>query len=944
MGDAIPGAPVSLHDVRVYRETHFAKLKPSETPKWESPITVAVSEDEASAYNASAPAFRRISMDVMVFAFSQELQHRLDLFDSAGLVPLGFLQAARHVPVNYVLVPASAAHEEHVYLLSLQIMEDFRIAEEVHAPRAWQLCQLWAQARDMKQKAGAAAEDSASAVAEMLKRIRCSKNCEYADKGTIMKRVIQDALNVYDRVVAAEAGDLLERAGAEFGSRSPLTSMSKLVKLSQAVQGAASSRKSNAVSLLRRTIHVMFLRLQLSLTDSQEGLAALGKTEIPRCILIAELLPEAASCLSSDGQPQSVQDVLLSLTASLPRPSAVEAAAREALHPSTKAGLSWVVKVLMGNLDGVLREMVHQDIKKTSAKQLLQHGKLNWSDDVQPKLESEAEAHKRKAVAAAVASRGIPDEDGLADALVQLVASPGSSTAPALADDFGGTSAAAAALEVIPAGKSEEPQPTKSPLEARAAHAKAALDGFLQVDVCPALDAGVGDWQVILEKLNTGCFEVSRDGFQLHAWVLDAASDAEPTLQDGESVFARAPVVSKVLAERFFKAAGRNTGAERHFTLLAPARGEGASGVLNKIMTEAPFEEAVADHLNILYKEISKGRGQRKSRTKLLERVFGFVSKAAAAAAANAPLKRCNRLHFTATSTMSDSVLNAPMPAEEHHQPRLTLERKVHILSPGGLLRGEDPEKSPSDECVLLHHEKAPELWEEVFHHYRVSTIATATPGSGTMLKAAIRMQIRAAALCKNEEHKAFLLEQLLEWAIGESRRATSWCFVTDADLGVKPAEGGSIGESESGSEQDEEQEEEAASPEEDSEASSEEEESPAAKKSATRGAAKAAAKAAAAGLKAMAAEAKKKAKAEAAKKGQDLEDAGGEAAAEELPAAAAKKLGGAPRRSRPGSASGLQTPHCATGGHSGCLAGGHTPERPPLHLPCGAKCSGGYS
>ena len=137
----------------------------------------------------------------------------------------------------------------------------------------------------------------------------------------------------------------------------------------------------------------------------------------------------------------------------------------------------------------------------------------------------------------------------------------------------------------------------------------------------------------------------------------------------------------------------------------------------------------------------------------------------------------------------------------------------------------------------------------------------------GAMLKAAIRMQIRAAALCKNEEHKAFLLEQLLEWAIGESRRATSWCFVTDADLGVKPAEGGSIGESESGSEQDEEQEEEAASPEEDSEASSEEEESPAAKKSATRGAAKAAAKAAAAGLKAMAAEAKKKAKAEAAKK-----------------------------------------------------------------------------
>ena len=283
---------------------------------------------------------------------------------------------------------------------------------------------------------------------------------------------------------------------------------------------------------------------------------------------------------------------------------------------------------------------------------------------------------------------------------------------------------------------------------------------------------------------------MSRDGFQLHAWALDAASDAEPTLQDNESVYAHSPPVNKILAERFFKGAGRNMGPEKpHFMLLAPARGEGARGMLTKILTEAPFEEAVADHLNVLYKEGPKGRGQRKSRTKLLEKILAYVSKAAAAAAAAAPPKQCNRLYFTATSTMSDSIVNAP-PASAEHQPRLTLARKAEILSQGGLLRGEDVENKGADDCVLLHHEKSPELWAEVFHHYRVSSVATATPGAGAMLKGAIGLQIRTAALCKNEEHKAFLQEELLAWAVRESRKPFSWCFAADSEFAAKPADG----------------------------------------------------------------------------------------------------------------------------------------------------------
>jgi hypothetical protein len=246
-----------------------------------------------------------------------------------------------------------------------------------------------------------------------------------------------------------------------------------------------------------------------------------------------------------------------------------------------------------------------------------------------------------------------------------------------------------------------------------------------------------------------------------------------------------------------------------------------------------------------------------------VERVLAFVSKATEAVAAAAPLnKKCNRLFFTATSTMSDCIINAPPPAEKD-QPRLTLERKAKIMAGGGVLPGASSESSKAaDLCSLLHHEKAPELWAEVFHHYRASSVATATPGAGAILKGAISLGMRAAALCKNEEHKAFLLEELLAWAVSESQRPFSWCYRSDADLGMKEIEGLPEDEEDDDGNAEEEGEEEDLAEEEaeeEEEAESEKEAPPASAKAKKR----AAAKQAAATLKASAAEASRKAKAE---------------------------------------------------------------------------------
>lgn len=806
--DAVPGAPVSTHDVLRYRQDNFASLKPHAVPKWKCPVAVAITEEDVAGFDPKRPQFRKISMDVPTYAFLQELHDRLVRAPVDGY-PAGFVQAARHVPVNCMFFPPSPALEEHIYVSSLQIMEDFRIAEEAHAPRAWQLCQMWALGRDMKQRAGAAQDDSAAAVAEMLTRVRCSKNCDYADKGIIQKRHVQDALNVHDRVLAAGVGDLLERAGATFGPRSPLTSMSKLVKLSQAVQATAASRKSSPGALLGQVVRVMFLRMELSLAE--DGLTALSKTEIPRCILISDLLAEAAARVNCESEPEAVQNAVASLGTSVPRPSEVESVCSLTQRPSLRAGLCWAAQVLQGSLDAVLREIVHADFKKATAKQMLLHGKLAWVSDVQPKLDAEAEADQRRVVASAVAARaGIAEEDvedfaaGVLEALSSQPAAlqpPLASALVAAADP--GCSAESAAAVITSASVTHA--------EARAQHAREVLAERLRLGVCPPLDAPVGDWQAAMDKLIAGFFDIARSGFQLHAWVLDAASDAEPVLHEGEAINSKSPVLSKLLAERFFKAAGRSAKPEQSYALLAPARDPGSKKMLSKLLTEEPFEASVADHVNIIYKESAKGRGPRRSRVQLLEPVLCFASRTSVTKAAETPPKKRNRLHYTSTSVLSDCIVHAPLP-DVDQLPRLTVELKAKILSPGGLLRTESAETKAMAECTLLHHEKCADLWSEVLHHFRVSTLMTATPGSGTMLKAAIGMGISVAALCKNEDHKAFLEQELASWAVSESSRPGTWCFASAGDLSTRFGIAGSMSDEDGGDEGEEQGESEEGS------------------------------------------------------------------------------------------------------------------------------------
>jgi hypothetical protein len=298
------------------------------------------------------------------------------------------------VPINFVFFESSADLEQNIYVHAMQIMEDFRSNEEAHAAGAWQLCQMWAEARRLQTGVTANAEEAVAGAVTLLARINYSRHSDYVDKATrsINKRLFSDGLVLFERAMSANVGDLLAQANVLFGTNTPLSSMSKLVKLSQMVTAASQSRKNDPCRLLRMTVQVMFMRLRLNLTSPGEALSALSRTEFPRCMLAAEMFATGLSKVSLEGEPQEVADFILHSASTVPlKPSVLEKLGRSAVRPSARGAFAWVHSILIGYLDSDLKEIVHHNLKTKSIDELMAHAKLGFSEAVMDKLSLEAE-------------------------------------------------------------------------------------------------------------------------------------------------------------------------------------------------------------------------------------------------------------------------------------------------------------------------------------------------------------------------------------------------------------------------------------------------------------------------------------------------------------------------------------------------------------------------
>ena len=220
------------------------------------------------------------------------------------------------------------------------------------------------------------AEDAVAGAVGLLSKIKYSRHSDYVDKSTrsINKRLFSDGLVLFERAMSANVGDLLAQANVLFGTNTPLSSMSKLVKLRQMVTAASQSRKSDPSRLLRMTVQVMFMCLRLNLTSAGEALSALSRTEIPRCMLAAEMFATGLSKVSLEGEPQEVADFILHHGSTVPlKPSVLEKLGQNAVRPSARGAFVWMHSMLIGNLDNDLKDIVHQNLKTKSIDELMAH-------------------------------------------------------------------------------------------------------------------------------------------------------------------------------------------------------------------------------------------------------------------------------------------------------------------------------------------------------------------------------------------------------------------------------------------------------------------------------------------------------------------------------------------------------------------------------------------
>ena len=801
---AMRNVQVSMHDVSRYRDEHFSQLSGKDVVRWKHAITVAVTADTVDAVKKMEPGapvlhlFRKISMDVMIYAFFLEFWERLNNhYKHHGATPTNFWDAARHVPINFVYFEPGADFEQEIYVHAMQIMEDFRSSEETHAPRAWALCQMWAEARRMQTNSGDNADDGVAGTVALLSKIKYSKHSDYVDKATrsINKRLLSDGLVLHERAVAADVGDILEQAGVLFGTNTPLSSMSKLVKLSQMVTAASQSRKSDPSRLLRMTVQLMFMRLRLNLTSPGEGISTLAKTEIPRCMLVAEMFTAGLGKVSLEGEPQHVTEFLLTSLNAVPgKASMLEQLAKEAVRPSARGALTWTHSLLIGNLDIVLKEIVHQNFKTKTIDELMSHAKLGFTEAVMDKLSLEAEEAKRRQLAQLAEDKNLSAEmlEDLSNAL------DGKDTAAAglISEGAAPTPVAIVAVEPTSAQEAEpdtqEADPAAQLAQAREIFVTSLAKQYVRLAKRPAVDDDAKIWQDTIADLIEGFFAVARGGTSCHAWIVDPAADSEPALQPGEGIWARSPPVNKAMADAFFRAAGRVSVSQRDASCVAmsfaPLLAEHATATITKILGGEFFDSMQADHLAIVYKEQKKSKGQRRSRTHVVERCLAFVSKTASAAMEIANSKGCTRMALTGTSTMSDAILNAPRRGDtpdEIHGGAASLRTKLDVLGETGLLRGEaaELESHPNGPAILFHQEKLQSLWREILHHYHVSTLCTATPGCGDVLIAAFDLGIPAAALCKSDVHLSFLQDRLAKHILQETMNPESQHYQSDYAL-----------------------------------------------------------------------------------------------------------------------------------------------------------------
>ena len=227
--------------------------------------------------------WRRLSLDLQTFGLIVVWADllRQKPYDAETLAKLTALsQLARHCPMNFYHFGVSENLEKDMVKKSFEIMESYRKKEEVHAPGGWQVCCLFAAARELQTKEFISGsppgdakkggkEDGGVAVVEFFHDFEFAETSEYKK---LDKKMGKDCLLVYERVTKAGLATLMSSTWVRRGHKNALDTMTGLVKISQRMASATTSNSQpELLQKMRFVMEYLYVRMVAGTLDSQIG-------------------------------------------------------------------------------------------------------------------------------------------------------------------------------------------------------------------------------------------------------------------------------------------------------------------------------------------------------------------------------------------------------------------------------------------------------------------------------------------------------------------------------------------------------------------------------------------------------------------------------------------------------------------------------------------------
>ena len=690
---------------------------------------------------APAPGeLKRLDHDVEVTATLLKLANTIENYnndktDQNKATMNDLCETLRHVVVDFHYVEPTPVLQSELFAKAFQLLEDVKITEEDRSQSAWETACSFNRVREDNLRASG--DPSSAKVHEfMAAKVTFAKGSDYACRTTdTHTKGADNALLVYDKITRSEVVSLVESAKHEFGLRSPLTQITKVILVCQ--------KAGAEVARVRWLVSFLYFRMKNNLLEHSCPVQQLKMKVLPEALLIHELVTALPPLLSypRDHDGKSPIDTIWVTATSA---NALWYERRQAskdhndfgmaldLTPSASMAVAFMDGLYRGEEDRVWPEMM-ANCKAMTAHQKLDYGPLSGGGFKDRLLEQFKRDTTPPVIEDAEPAEPEIDPDLLErDRKLQEL------------------------MTIKPVQRSKEDLIEEYYYK----HVTTKFDEMVVFLIRPLTKP---EW---VEEFQKNHFIAQRKGETL--WVFDPDLDREPTPQERESVHHAKSFIDPVHFENFCTAFEEmvdvTNGNIVDMLLVSDAKHRQHFGSYVYKHIKKCKEEA---QMVITFKEsqLSKVVGGTsrtcRGRRNVAEHVSIFSVKALVP-------HHEPRLFYNLTSCATNVMIQVDLLAEED-VPTCKKETKEAIHTSAGLLRHE--RTLARDAMVpVVSKEKHMHLWREQFHHTKAKRAIIATPGGGTVLKACLAHGVKALVIAKNDAHMKHLRDYAIEFMLNEKQ------------------------------------------------------------------------------------------------------------------------------------------------------------------------------